>query len=64
MDCHVALLVDWRPIAGVLDVQWLEVVHGPRHQITWWRFCDVSDMYTYLGGQRVHVGDIKTTPAA
>ena len=29
------LLVDRGPIAGVLDVQRLEVVHGPGHQITW-----------------------------
>lgn len=31
----VALLVDRRPIAGVLDVQRLEVVHSPGNQITW-----------------------------
>ena len=31
-----AFLVDRGAIAGVLDVQRLEVVHGPRYQVTWW----------------------------
>lgn len=34
VHCGVGLLVDWSPVAGVLDVQWLEVVHGPGYQIT------------------------------
>lgn len=30
-----ALLVDRGAVAGVLDVQRLEVVHGPGHQVAW-----------------------------
>lgn len=31
---RAGLLVDRRSVAGVLDVQRLEVVHGPGHQVT------------------------------
>lgn len=31
----VGLLVNWSAIAGAFDVQRLQVVHRPGHQITW-----------------------------
>lgn len=35
VHCGVGLLVDRSPVAGVLNVQRLQVVHGPGYQITW-----------------------------
>lgn len=37
-----ALLVDRGAIAGVLDVQRLEVVHGPGYQVTWGTVTSIS----------------------
>lgn len=50
MHCGAGCLVDRGPIAGVLDVQRLEVVHGPGHQITcrkivtWVTWCGLKKM--------------------